>query len=310
MSALRGYMLAFAGIVILSPDVVLVRLLGMEQWTLQFYRGVGIAGTLLLGMLIVYGRGTWAAFRALGLVGVLAGAGYAISSLLFVGSVYRTSVADTLAIIGTAPIYGALLTALFLKERVPLRTWIAVVLSAAAVVVIMSDDLGGSDSGLFGDVLALIQAVFMAGTFVLIRSRPNVNMVPCMVVSGLLMAAASLPWAESLVPAFPLLSIKSLYLASLIIIVLPVSFMLLFIAPRHISAPEVNMIMLLEMVLGPLGAWLAVGEAVPPMTLAGGTLLFTVLLIHSALSLRRRNHTGVVGRRIVTENGRETRHSG
>ncbi|CAJ1352115.1 unnamed protein product [Effrenium voratum] len=60
----------------------------------------------------------------------------------------------------------------------------------------------------------------------------------------------------------------------------------LTIAPRYIMSSEVAMIMLLEVLLGPLLAWLALGEAPPDVTLAAGVVLFVVLLLHEGYSAR------------------------
>ena len=51
-------------------------------------------------------------------------------------------------------------------------------------------------------------------------------------------------------------------------------------------APEVNLIMLVETVLGPFWVWLALKEAAPRETWIGGAILIGALVIHSMLSLR------------------------
>jgi drug/metabolite transporter (DMT)-like permease len=131
----------------------------------------------------------------------------------------------------------------------------------------------------------------MAAGFVLIRSRPDVEMVPCMILGGAITATVSFFSAGSVAVAPQ----DVWLLALLVLVVLPGSFLCLLNAPRYIPAPEVNMIMLLEMILGPLLVWGAVNETVPPATLAGGTGLFLVLLGHSLLGLRsgRRRRTAV-----------------
>lgn len=280
-SSLRGTLLALAGVLVLSPDSMLVRLAGLEQWSLLFYRGLGVFACLSLAMIALYRRNVFAAFRSIGIRGAAAGACFAVASTLFIGSLYHTSVANTLAIISSAPLFGAVLTRAALKERLPGRTWAAVLLCILAVGIIMAGSLT-TGGGLFGDCLALAHAVFLAATFVLVRSRAGLNMVPCTALSGLLLTLISLPLAQNLTPT----AAQIPPLALLVLVVLPISFALLFLAPRYIPAPEVNMIMLLEMVLGPFFVWLALGERVPAETFAGGGLLFFVLLAHSLLALR------------------------
>jgi drug/metabolite transporter (DMT)-like permease len=62
--------------------------------------------------------------------------------------------------------------------------------------------------------------------------------------------------------------------------------MLLVIAARHLAATEVALLALLEVVLGPLWAWLGAGEVPATTTVAGGTLVLAALLINE-LAARR-----------------------
>jgi drug/metabolite transporter (DMT)-like permease len=56
--------------------------------------------------------------------------------------------------------------------------------------------------------------------------------------------------------------------------------MLLVIAARHLAATEVALLALLEVVLGPLWAWLGAGEVPATTTIAGGALVLAALLIN------------------------------
>jgi drug/metabolite transporter (DMT)-like permease len=123
--------------------------------------------------------------------------------------------------------------------------------------------------------------------FVLIRKRSDLNTLPAVVLSGLFITVVSLAAGGSLAIS-AIEPGQGWLLALLVAVVLPLSFSMIFVAPRFIPAPEVNMIMLLEMILGPLMVWLAIGEAVPPATFAGGGLLFAILLAHSWAGLRNR----------------------
>ncbi len=278
---LKGVLMAVAGVVILSPDTLLVRLLDLPQWPLQFFRGAGMA--LVLTVLVtVLSRGKVAkSFLAVGKTGVLAAVFYAASSLLFISSLYLTSVANTLAIISSAPVFGAVFSSLVNREHLPLRTWLAAFAAMGCIGLIVAGGLGGEQATILGDFLALLQAMCMAVSFGLVRRKQEVDMLPAIALGGVLMALVSLPLAG--VPVVP--EGGASMLALLCLVVLPVSFSLLFWAPRHIPAPEVNMIMLLEMVLGPLLVWAVVGEAVPTNTLIGGGLLFVVLLGHSLFTV-------------------------
>jgi drug/metabolite transporter (DMT)-like permease len=137
-------------------------------------------------------------------------------------------------------------------------------------------------SSLAGDIAAVVTAACMGATFTLFRHRRESDMVPAMAVSGAITALLALPLAQ---PAAPTAA-DALYLVILCVAVLPTAFGLLAVAPRFIPAPEVALVMLLEMVLGPTWVWLALDEAPSPEALAGGALLLVTLAAHSTLRLR------------------------
>ncbi len=277
----KGYLFAVLGVLVLSPDTMCVRLLDLDQWTLQFYRGLGVGCAILAYMAATHGRNTPSALLAVGFVGLLAAAGFSASTVLFISSLYLTSVANTLAIISASPLFGAVISWLILRERLPLRTWAAAFLAIGCVGIIVSQDIG--DGALAGDLLALGQSVCWAASFVLVRQRKDVNMVPCMGLAGFLTAGFALLWGPEL--AVPTGKIPLLLLLAGAL--LPLSFGCITAAPRWISAPEVSMTLQLEMILGPLLVWGLVGEPVPEQTMLGGGLLFGVLTAHSLLGVRK-----------------------
>jgi drug/metabolite transporter (DMT)-like permease len=66
--------------------------------------------------------------------------------------------------------------------------------------------------------------------------------------------------------------------------------MLMVRASWHLSAPEIALLALLEVVLGPLWAWLGAGEAPALATLAGGALVLAALLLNELAALGVRVH--------------------
>ncbi len=71
------------------------------------------------------------------------------------------------------------------------------------------------------------------------------------------------------------------------ILVLPTAYALLTLAPRHLSAPEVSLTMLLETVLGPFWVWLVINERPSTATLIGGLLILTTMVVQTSISMRQ-----------------------
>ncbi len=64
--------------------------------------------------------------------------------------------------------------------------------------------------------------------------------------------------------------------------------MLMVRAARHLSAPGLALLALLEVLLGPLWAWLWAGEVPASSTLSGGTLVLAALIFNELSALRSR----------------------
>jgi drug/metabolite transporter (DMT)-like permease len=53
--------------------------------------------------------------------------------------------------------------------------------------------------------------------------------------------------------------------------------MLMIRASQHLAAPQLALLSLLEVLMGPLWAWLGAGEVPPRSTLVGGAIVLTAL---------------------------------
>ena len=105
-------------------------------------------------------------------------------------------------------------------------------------------------------------------------------MVPALAFGGVVTALAVLPLAAPATISGPDFTI----LLGMGLVMLPLSFALMFIGPRYIPAPEVSLILLLESLLGPLWVWLVLSEAPGFYTLIGGTIILVALAGNAILS--------------------------
>ncbi len=277
----KGIFLTSLGVLILTPDAVLIRLIQADPWTLLFWRGLLQCVALLLGYLVVYRGRAVAEFFSAGRFGLLVGISYAAGNMLFIHSIRTTSVANTLLILSTSPLIAALYSHVFLKEKTPLRTWLAALAGLIGVAIIFSGS--GKAGGSTGDILAFIAACCMAGTFVMIRAARVGNMIPAVAISGLVVSLFTVSLAPTLV-----VSTRDVGLLILLGgVVIPVSFSLITLGPRYISAPEVSLLMLIETALGPTWVWLVFGEMPTLRTFVGGAVLLGALITHTVIGLRR-----------------------
>lgn len=276
----KGLMLGILGVLLLSPDTLIIRLVDADPWTFIAWRG----GLMTIGMMVImvlrFGAAVAARTYAIGWLGLLIALVFAVNNVFFQLSIQSTTVANTLVILATAPLFAAVFSVAFLRERIPMRTWIAIVFSGLGICIVFIGEL--HTGNLFGNVAALISAVGLGVHFVLVRLGRPVDMSPAIGIAGILVCLIGAGMASDLYlepRQFGLLAVLGLVL-------LPLSFVFLTRAPHYISAPEVSLVLLIETILGPLWVWMAIAEEPPLQTIAGGGLIIIVLAIHAALSLR------------------------
>ncbi len=278
---LKGILITIGGVLILSPDSLLIRLTETDPWTLLFWRGLLMAIGLTVLVSLRTNRGLKEAFRAIGRKGVLVSGIVGIGTILFVLAIIHTTVANTLIILGAGPLFAAVFSCAFLKEPVAPRTWIAIFSALCGITITVSNNL---QSGLLlGDLCALGSACCMGAQLAVLRSTPEIDMAPSVAIGGLLAAALVFPLAAP----WSVGGNDIWFLLLLGLIVLPLSLGLIVLGPQYLPAPEVSLLMLLEMVIGPYWVWLALGEQPGTRAWIGGAVVMATLAAHSAVGLRQ-----------------------
>lgn len=278
----QGIWIAALGVLVLSFDALLVRLAATDPMNIAFWRGALIFVSVTLFIQLSGNRKQWRQYRAHGSAALLVTLIYGINSGLFVFSVSHTSAANTVVILSSSAFFAAFFSWLLLRERVALRTWIAIAVSVAGVLVVFSGSLG--QPGSLGDGLAIILALSMGLALTLLRRMPDLPKMPVVAGSGIVLALLTWPLAS------PLTLAPSQYgwLGVMGLVQMPVASVLLMMATRYLPSPEVSLFLLIETVLGPFWVLWVLNEAVPPLTLVGGSAILGAVAVHSWLSLRRK----------------------
>jgi drug/metabolite transporter (DMT)-like permease len=253
---------------------------GLFQRALSVGLGTQLAGRALFAVLgigvyvaVVEGRGTWSSFRASGRAGLAVAALMASSSGAFIAALNYTSVANVLFLQGLAPVLAAVF-GLGLGERVSRRTWLAMAIAVAGVALMVGGPSRPSAAGL---ALSLLMSVSFAGTIVITRHQREVSMAPATCLSQALVFVVAAPFASVSSIGWEDLAL----LAGLGVTQIGLGLIFLSIGARLIPAAEVGLITLLEIVLGPLWVWIALGEQPSATTLAGGAVVLIAVAIQA-----------------------------
>jgi DME family drug/metabolite transporter len=283
--ALAGVFWSLGGILVRSVEAA-------GAWQIIFYRSLALAFSLLL-IVAVRHRGRLArAFGQAGWNGVLAGACLSAGFIGYVLSLYHTSVANAVFMLGTAPFFSAVLGRFFLGERVRRATWLAMTLALSGIAVMVAGSLVGGT--ILGNLLALTAGISFAGFNVLLRYGRANDMLPAVVIAGLIAAliAAAVVAASAddagLWAAFVLGARDLLLCLTMGSVQVGLGLTVFTIGARHVPAVELALLAMTELVLAPLWVWVGVGEVPSAFTLAGGAVIMMAIACQALAGVRGR----------------------
>jgi len=233
-------------------------------------------------ILVLENRNPWKAVRAAGLPGLACSVLWAVMFTAYIVALSLTSTANTLVVIGLSPLITAVIARLALADPVPARTWIAIPAAAAGIAWMFRDGVAADHvSGML--VAALIPVAGAINVVTLRGASARFDLVPSVMLGALLSCLVALPFAS-----FGATPRDLLLLALLGVFQLGLPCVLLVVASRALLAPELALLGLLEVVLGPIWAWLGAGETPSAATLSGGALVVAALALNELASLRLR----------------------
>jgi len=277
----KGMLLAFTAIMFITPDSLFIRLANLTSWNLIFYRGFIPFLVVFVGLLIVYKTKFISQLIENGWHGIAYACVFTVTNIFFVISIENTNVANTLIMIALAPMLSAVISFVFLKENTDKKTWLAIIVTTLAVIYIFNDSFERGD--VLGNFLGLVCATGLAVGAVIIRSRKKINLVPSAMMGKLMVALIALFFVDKLklegndITIIPLMCVMCV----------AIPFVLITLAPRYITAAEVNLFFLLETILGPLWVWLVIHEQPSIETIIGGIVIIFTIATHSVLALRK-----------------------
>lgn len=270
------------GALLLSPGGLLIRLIDeASDWQLVFYRSSFLAlGAFALLALRRRGE-TLAAFRQIGPLGWAAGVALGGGFICYVLSVRYTTVANALFLISTAPFMAAALGWLVLRERVSATAWIAMSCAVAGTGAMVYEGL--ADGRALGNVIGLVTALSFAVAVVIWRIGRQVDQTPTVCIAGLTAAVASSLASLGELGVSPHDLALCLLMGALQV---NLGISLITIGARYLPGAQVVLLALLEVVLGPVWVWLALGETPALLTLVGGAVVLGAIVLQLSAEAR------------------------
>jgi drug/metabolite transporter (DMT)-like permease len=274
----KGISLALVGIITLSPDSLLIRLIDTDIWTTTFLRSIFVGLSLLVFMLALYRGNTLQQFKQMDRYALLTIVFIAGTNFFFVASIQSTSVAHTLIIVGAAPVVAAILGLIFIREKVTRQTWITIAVVITSLIFVVYDN---KKSTLTGDLYALVVLLLWSSVFILGRLTRASNMLGAMCISGFISASWSYPLTD-----LSDLALNQVGLSLLLGCLVGAALSQITMAPRFIPAAEVAVFMPMETVFGSLLVWWFLDEYPGLISILAGSIMILAIMLSSYFQIK------------------------
>lgn len=278
-------MMIVAAVLWSSAGVMTRQLESARGFEVTFWRSF-FAAVFVVGALLWQQRGrVLPKLVNLGVVGLVSGAMWATMFCCFMIALTMTTVANTLIVLSVAPLLTALLAWLFLRQHIAPRTWLAIAVACGGIGWMFSSGVSQvSGTSLIGMGIAFGAPLAASVNFILLKKAgTHVDLIPAVLVGATLSALAMLPFSWPMQASLHDVAI----LAGLGFFQLGLPCMMVVTASRALSAPEMSLLALVEVLLGPVWAWLGAGEIPATETLVGGALVLAALVFNELVALRR-----------------------
>jgi drug/metabolite transporter (DMT)-like permease len=278
-----GVFFVFLATIGWSLSGVFVRIMpGLDGWQLNCWRGYWLAVSLMIYLVVVYGRGAYRKFLDIPRVALFASAlFFALGSTLYVSSLTMVSTATVSVIGATSPLFAALLSPWVTGEKPGFEAWIAAILALFGVGVIAWDGLEAGRSTL-GLLLSICVPMAFAGQTLALRRYRNVDMVPSICLGGVMsfFIAGSLGFtAGHAGGGFDVGLREVLLLAAMATLQLAIPLVFYIKGAHSVPAVTLTLIAMLDAVINPMWPWIFVGERPGEAAFMGGAIIVGAVLI-------------------------------
>lgn len=282
-----------------TAGVVTRQLEAARSFELTFWRSAFNGLALIVGLRWLRGPALWAQLLQAPRLVWLSGVCWAVMFTAFMLAISLTRVAHVLVIMALGPLLTALFARLFLKQKLPTRTWVAIVAASLGIAWMFGHELLGlgtveqgaaAGQALLGSLVALGVPIAAAVNWCVLQhvshtgrgaaERPD--MLLSLLIGAGLSALCVLPLAWPMQASVHDLSL----LAGLGVFQLAVPCLLVVHLSRYLVGPEIALLGQLEVILGVLWAWAWAGETPSSATLTGGALVLLALVGNEFLAWR------------------------
>ena len=263
-----GFCLSWGGFIIRSFEQATV-------WQILLLRSVFFMVALMIFLIATYKKNTIKIIKDAGYPAVIGGLVMSLSFIAFVVSMSITTVANVVFIISTQTMFLAIFGYFYLKEKISLLSFFAILLAMGGITIMVGDSL--SAGTFFGNIVALVIPINFSILVMIIRKNKNLDMVPAIFYSGIFSIIYGLILSES----FIFTNHDILMGFFLGVPQLAFGFICITIGSRTTPSTTIGLLMLTETLFAPIWVWLFLNEIPPISVLIGGIVIILAIIFKS-----------------------------
>ena len=213
---------------------------------------------------------------------------YAAAVILFVSGNKLTTSANAIILHYTAPIFVALLSAWILKESIFWYDWLTIVCVFGGMLLFFIDGL--KTGNLFGDVLATLSGLFLAGVTISLRFQKDESPVETALLGNIITFIIALPFILRSMPD----GRSMVGLVLLGVFQLGIAYIFFALSLKNISALEGILITVVEPILNPVWVFLFAKELPSLNAVIGGIFVLSAVTMRSVYVSKKIDNTSSI----------------
>ena len=267
--------------------VIIRQIQTANTWQILLYRCTSLFILITLFLLIRHKSDFWTVIVGSFRSDFLGGIGLMFALIGSVISVLNTSVANTLFLLSITPFFTALFARLFLQEMVKLSTWIAILVAIVGAMIIVFDEVNLQKS--IANLFAIISALGFSIFTIMLRVGKQKDLMPSVWFGSAFTVIFSI--IVCLIFGYSIVIPIWDMCVSIMLGIFQIGAGLVFYTLGAVVVPasQLALLVMTEVVLGPLWVLIFVGESFSMNTLIGGTLLLSAVTFDVVVSFRNIN---------------------
>jgi len=264
---LKGILLFFLTSALWSTSGMLIKMINWNPISIAGVRS-GIAA------LVLYPMVRKKRFRLKG-ISLLTSVSFSATVILFVTATKMTTAANAIILQYTAPIYTAIFSGVFLKEKTRKIDIFFSILAVGGIILCFIDKLSGGN--ILGNIMALFSGISFGWFYLFMRKQKLSSPVHSAFLGNILTFLVSIPFLFG----GKLERTDYIYLLILGVVQMGIPMIFYSIGIKYVNALEAILISTVEPILNPIWVYITIGESPGKWTFVGGFIVITSILLRS-----------------------------